>query len=70
MAERVLDGHCVTENEALAILQCPDQELLALLNAAFRVRRQHFGQTVQLYFLMKIMKYLLILLAIMSGTKH
>ncbi|MFP6658281.1 MAG: biotin synthase BioB [Pirellulales bacterium] len=52
MAERVLDGHCVTENEALAILQCPDQELLALLNAAFRVRRQHFGQTVQLYFLM------------------
>lgn len=52
LAERVLDGHCVTENEALAILQCPDQELLALLNAAFRVRRQYFGQTVQLYFLM------------------
>ncbi|MEE2706257.1 MAG: biotin synthase BioB [Planctomycetota bacterium] len=52
LAERVLDDHCVTENEALAILQCPDQELLALLNAAFRVRRQYFGQTVQLYFLM------------------
>ena len=29
----------------------PDQELLDLLAAAFRVRREHFGQTVQLYHL-------------------
>lgn len=52
LADRVLAGHCVTHDEALAILQSPDEDLLAVLDAAFRVRRAHFGLSVQLYFLM------------------
>lgn len=52
LAQRVLDGHDVTRDEAMAILKSPNSDLLAVLDAAFRVRRQHFGLTVQLYFLM------------------
>ncbi len=52
LAERVLDGGSITSAEALEILQAPDEELLDILSAAFRIRRRWFGQTVQLYFLM------------------
>lgn len=52
LATRVLEGHRLTEAEGQAILDSPDEQLLDLLAAAFRVRRQYFGRTVQLYFLM------------------
>lgn len=52
LADAVLAGHQVTHAEALAILRSPNDELLAVLDAAFRVRRAHFGLSVQLYFLM------------------
>jgi biotin synthase len=52
LANRVLAGHVVTADEALAILQSDDDQILALIDAAYRIRRQHFGKTVQLYFLM------------------
>ena len=42
----------ITADEALAVLECPDEELLDLLAAAYRVRRRWFGNEVQLYFLM------------------
>ncbi len=51
LAVRVLDGHRLTRPEAAAILESSDDELLDLLAAAFRVRRQHFGRQVQLYYL-------------------
>lgn len=51
-AGRVLEGHRLTEAEALSVLACPDTELLSLLDAVYRVRRAHFGNRVQLYFLM------------------
>jgi biotin synthase len=51
LADRVLSGDVPTRDEALAILDAPDDELLALLDAAFRIRRAHFGTTVQLYYL-------------------
>jgi len=51
LAQRVLDGHELTADEALAVLECPDDDLLELLAATFRVRRQHFGRKVHLYFL-------------------
>jgi len=51
-AERVLAGDLLTKHEALAVLRCPDLELLDLLAATYRVRYRHFGNTVQLYFLM------------------
>ncbi len=52
LAEGVLQGRPLTEEEALAVLAAPDEEVLDLLAAAFRVRRRYFGRTVQLYFLM------------------
>lgn len=52
LADRVLAGHRVTTNEAVEILSSPDDELLDLLAAAFRLRQHYFGRKVQLYFLM------------------
>src|SRR5438045_9563524 len=52
LAERVLAGHELTHDEALAVLRAPDEELLDILAAAYKLRRRWFGNTVQLYFLM------------------
>ena len=52
LADRVLAGEAISSDEALAVLECPDEELLDLLAAAYRVRRRWFGNEVQLYFLM------------------
>jgi biotin synthase len=52
LAGQILEGHGLTEDEGLAVLQSPDEDLLEVLAAAFRVRRRYFGKTVQLYFLM------------------
>lgn len=52
LAEQVLCGHVLNQDEALSILDSPDDELLDLLAASFRIRRRFFGRTVQLYFLM------------------
>jgi biotin synthase len=52
LAERVLAGQRLTRAEALAVLRAPDEELLDMLAAAYKLRRRWFGNTVQLYFLM------------------
>lgn len=52
LADRVLAGGGLDREEARAILESSDVELLDLLNAAWRVRHHHFGNTVQLFFLM------------------
>jgi biotin synthase len=52
LATAVLAGHQLTSDEALAVLRSPDEQLLDVLSAAYRVRRQFFGNRVQLYFLM------------------
>jgi biotin synthase len=51
LASDVLAGRDVTEDEALAMLGAPDDALLDLLAAAFRIRRRYFGREVQLYYL-------------------
>jgi biotin synthase len=52
LADRVLAGGVIDRDEARAILESSDVELLDLLAAAWRVRHHHFGNTVQLFFLM------------------
>ncbi len=52
LADRILNGHRLTEEEGLAILASSDDELLEVLAGAYRLRRRYFGNTVQLYFLM------------------
>ncbi len=52
LAQHVLDRHQVTRDEALAVLQSPDVELLDLIAACYQIRHRYWGRTVQLYFLM------------------
>jgi biotin synthase len=52
LANDVLAGELISREQALAVLECPDDELLDLLSAVYRVRRRSFGNQVQLYFLM------------------
>lgn len=51
LAEEVLSGKTIGTEEAAAILEANDLEVPALLAATFRVRFQHFGKQVQLYYL-------------------
>jgi biotin synthase len=48
LADKALAGEPLGRDEALSVLRAPDEELLALLAAAFRVRRAHFGLLVKL----------------------
>ncbi|HEX5471804.1 MAG TPA: biotin synthase BioB [Lacipirellulaceae bacterium] len=52
LADDVLRGSALTREQALGVLACPDDQLLELLAATYRVRRHWFGNRVQLYFLM------------------
>ena len=52
LADRILAGGEIVRDEARAILASPDEDLLDLLAAAYRVRHKAFGNTVQLFFLM------------------
>lgn len=52
LADRILEGHRLTAEEGLAILRSADAEILEVMAAAYRVRRQAWGNRVQLNFLM------------------
>jgi biotin synthase len=52
LAEQVLGGEPISNGDALEVLRSPDEQLLDLLAAVYRVRRRYFGNRVQLYFLM------------------
>jgi biotin synthase len=51
LAEQALAGEQLSLEQALEVLAAPDEELVDLLAAAFRVRRHHFGNGVRLNFL-------------------
>ncbi len=51
VAQRVLAGGMISEDEGLALLRAPDEELLDILSAAYRVRRHRHGNRVHLNFL-------------------
>ena len=44
----VLDGREITNEEALQILHCPDEELLELLQGAYLIRHHYYGNKVKL----------------------
>jgi biotin synthase len=48
LADRALAGEPLAREEALGVLRAPEEELLSLLAAVFRVRRAHFGVLVKL----------------------
>lgn len=51
LADRILDGGAITPDEALAVLHAPDEDVPALLAAAWKLRRHHFGNKVKLNYL-------------------
>jgi len=51
LADRVLQGHQLAFEEGLSILHSPDEQLLDLLAATYRVRRRWWGNQVRLNFL-------------------
>jgi biotin synthase len=48
VAERALRGETMTREEGLAAVTSSDDDLLALLDAAYRVRAHHHGRTVRI----------------------
>lgn len=48
LALNVLEGHELTDLEAMSILNCPDDELLDLLHSAYKIRYHHYGNKVKL----------------------
>jgi len=51
LADRVLDGTVPTRDDARAVLTSTDDELLAVLHAAFRLRERHHGREVRIHVL-------------------
>lgn len=51
LADDVLDGEALDREAALRVATAPEDELLALLHAAFRVRRHHHGREVRVHVL-------------------
>ncbi|HIA02079.1 MAG TPA: biotin synthase BioB [Myxococcales bacterium] len=51
LANRVLEGQPITRDEAMSVLNADDDQLLAVLNAAFRVRERYFGRDVRIHVL-------------------
>ncbi|OBZ16726.1 biotin synthase BioB [Bacillus sp. FJAT-26390] len=47
-AKKALDGERLTVEEGLAVLESNDDELLPLMQAAFRVRKHYYGKKVKL----------------------
>ncbi len=52
LADVSLAGALISRDEALAVLQAPDESLLDQLAAAYRVRRATWGNRVRLHFLL------------------
>ncbi|MED5051441.1 biotin synthase BioB [Anoxybacillus rupiensis] len=48
LADQVLAGYELNDEEALALLDCPDEQLLLLLQGAYHIRRAYFGNKVKL----------------------
>ena len=51
LANKALNDEPLTRAESLSVLNTPDEDLLALLHAAFQVRSKYFGRTVRLQML-------------------
>lgn len=54
LADAVLTGSPVGEQDALAVLRAGDDELLDVVSAAARLRRKHFGNTVKVNYLVNL----------------
>ncbi|PSQ83315.1 MAG: biotin synthase BioB [Bacteroidetes bacterium QH_2_63_10] len=51
LADDVLSGATISREEALRVASAPDEDLLAVLHAAFRIRHRHHGREVRVHVL-------------------
>lgn len=51
-ATDVLNGKEITDEQALTILQAPDEDILPLLHAAYQIRKHYYGNKVKLNMIM------------------
>ncbi len=51
LADKSLRGEALSREEARAVLHLPDEQMLQLLDAAYRVRLHYWGRTVHLHML-------------------
>ena len=54
LSDRVLNDGAITKTEALAILESSDDELLDVLQNAYRIRKKYFGNKVSLHLLRNV----------------
>ena len=52
LAEKALQGHPLTRQECYVVLDSPEDSILDLLQAAFRVRKAYFGKKVTLHLIL------------------
>ncbi|ARI77892.1 biotin synthase BioB [Halobacillus mangrovi] len=48
LAIKAINGYEITNDEALDVLNCPEDELLSLLHSAYHVRKKFYGNKVKL----------------------
>ena len=48
VANQVINGYQISDEEAFNILNCPDVDLLKLLDASYQIRHHYFGNKVKL----------------------
>ncbi len=51
LADHVLSGEAPDHDDALAVLESPDEDILEILGTAYRIRRRYYGNTVKLNYL-------------------
>ena len=51
LADKVLAGEDATREDAVAVMNAPENEILALLHAAFRIRERFWGRGVNIHIL-------------------
>ena len=54
LVARILTGEDATPQEALAVLRTPDEEVMDLVAAVSRLRREHFSMTVKVNYLVNL----------------
>ena len=55
LSQRILEGgDPISKDEALAVLNSSDDELLELLQAAYQIRKKHYGKAVSLHVLQNV----------------
>src|SRR5690625_4326700 len=52
MAEKTIAGEIITFDEGLQILQAKEEEILAIMDASYKVRHHYYGNKVKLNMIM------------------